>query len=142
MIYLVFKVKYELIGELIGEVKGKNTGIRVLADGKMEGSGAGSGNVMGKEATEVDTAVLTWMPNGVWMIEGNSMIMTAEGEAVMAKVHGIGWSTGKGWKQSGRGAAYFMTSSMKLASLNKTVGVWERESDEMGNYTVKIWAWK
>lgn len=131
-----------MIGELIGEIKGKNTGIRVLAEGKMEGSGTGTGNIMGMEATEMDTAVLTWMPNGVLMAEGNSMIMTAEGEVVMAKVTGISWSTGKGWKQSGRGAAYFMTSSTKLTALNKTVGVWERESDEMGNYTIKIWAWK
>jgi len=91
-----------LIGELIGEFKGKTTGIRVLDEGKIEGSSAGSGNVIGMEAAEVDTAVLAWMPNGLLMAEGNTMITTAEGEVVMAKVNGIGWSTGKGWKQSGR----------------------------------------
>jgi hypothetical protein len=131
-----------LIGELIGEFKGKTTGIRVLAEGKMEGSDTGMGNIMGKEATVMNTGVLMWMPNGVLMVEGNATIMTAEGEVVMVKVNGIGWSTGKGWKQSARGAAYFMTSSTKLASLNKIVGVWERESDEEGNYSLKAWAWK
>jgi hypothetical protein len=131
-----------LIGELIAEFKGKPTGTRILAEGKMEGSGTGSGSILGKEATEMDTAVLTWMPNGVVMAESNGMAMTAEGETVMLRANGIGWSTGKGLKQSGRGACYFMTCSPKLASLNKTVGVWERESDEIGNYTIKVWAWK
>jgi hypothetical protein len=131
-----------LIGELIAEFKGKPGGIRILAEGKMEGSDTGMGNIMGKEATVMDTSILMWMPSGVLMAEGNSMVMTAEGETVMAKVNGIAWSTGKGFKQSGRGACYFMTSSPKLASLNKTVGVWERESDENGDWSVKIWAWK
>ena len=131
-----------MIGELIAEFKGKVTGIRVLDGGKMEGSDTGSGNIMGKEPTTMDTSILMWMPNGVLMAEGNSMVMTAGGEVVMAKVNGIAWSTGKGWKQSGRGACYFMTSAPKLASLNKIVGVWERESDENGDWSVKIWAWK
>ena len=29
----------------------------------------GRDNIVGKEATEMDTAVLTWMPNGVMMAE-------------------------------------------------------------------------
>jgi len=132
----------KLIGELIVDIKGKNTGTRVLADGKMEGSSAGSGSILGKEATEMDTGVLAMMPNGVFMVEGNGMIMTAEGDTVMMKINGIGWFTGKGLKSSGRGAGYFMTGSLKLASLNKTVGVWERESEENGDYIVKVWAWK
>ena len=88
------------------------------------------------------TVVFQLMPTGVNMIEGNGVEMTAEGENVMHKFSGIGWSTGKGWKSSNRGAVYFMTSSPKLASLNKTVGVWEWESDENGDFTVKVWAWK
>ena len=130
-----------MIGELIAEFKGMQTGSRVLADGKIEGSSTGSGNLMGKEAMEMDTAVLTPMPNGALMIEGNKLIMTAEGETVMVKNEGIGWLAGKGLKSSGRGACFFMTSSPKLASLNKTVGVWEREADEKGDFSIKIWAW-
>ena len=131
-----------MIGEVIAEFKGKGTGIRVLADGKAESSNAGSGSILGKEATLMDTVVLTFMPNGVMMGEGNGMIMTAEGDVVMAKFNGIGWSTGKGLKTSFRGACYFMTSSPKLASLNKMVGVFERESDENGEYSAKFWEWK
>lgn len=131
-----------MIGELIGEFKGKATGIRILAEGKMEGSSAGAGSILGKEATEMDTGVLTSMPSGVLMVEGNGVIMTSEGEAVMTKINGIGWFTGKGLKTSARGATCFMTSSAKLASLNKMVGVWERESDENGDWSIKVWAWK
>jgi hypothetical protein len=135
-------VKYELIGELLVEAKGKLTGSRVLADGKMEASSAGPGTILGKEATSMDTGVLTPMPNGVLMVEGNGMIMTTEGEFVMAKINGIAWFTGKALKSTGRGACYFMTTAPKLASLNKIVGVWERESDENGDWSLKVWAWK
>jgi hypothetical protein len=131
-----------MIGEVIAEFKGTQTGSRVLADGKLEGSSTGAGTVMGKEAMEVDTAVLTPMPDGTLMIGGNGMIMTVEGETVMVKNEGIGWLAGKGFKSSARGALFFMTSSPKLASLNKIVGVWEREADEKGDFTIKIWAWK
>ena len=131
-----------MIGELIGEFKGKTTGTRFLADMKIEGSYAGAGKLLGKEASIMATAVFSLMPNGVNMIDGNGMEMTAEGESVMHKFDGIGLSTGKGWKSSNRGAVYFMTSSPKLLSLNKIVGVWEWESDENGDFTVKVWAWK
>jgi hypothetical protein len=131
-----------LSGELIAEYKGKTTGTRILADGKIEGSYAGAGKLLGKEASLMATAVFALMPNGVNMIDGNGMEMTAEGESAMHKFYGIGWSTGKGWKSSNRGAVFFMTSAPKLASLNKTVGVWEWESDENGDFIVKVWAWK
>ena len=108
----------------------------------MEGSYAGAGKLLGEEASIMATAVFALMPNGVTMIDGNGMEMTAEGESVMQKFNGIGWSTGKGMKSSNRGAAYFMTASPKLVSLNKTVGIWEWESDENGDFSVKVWAWK
>ena len=91
-----------MIGELIGEFKGKVTGTRVLADEKMEVSATSAGTILGKEATQMITFVLTLMPNGVQMLEGNGMVMTAEGDVVMLKINGIGWSTGKGLKASFR----------------------------------------
>jgi hypothetical protein len=36
-----------MLGELIGEFKGKNTGYRVLPDGKIETSGHGTGKILG-----------------------------------------------------------------------------------------------
>ncbi|MCJ7635383.1 hypothetical protein MUP77_23715 [Candidatus Bathyarchaeota archaeon] len=131
-----------MIGEVIAEFKGKTTGTRFLGDGKIEGSYAGSGNLFGKEASIMATAVFSLMPNGVNMIDGNGMVMTAEGESVMHKFDGIGLSTGKGWQSSNRGAVYFMTNSPKLMSLNKIVGVWEWETSENGDFSVKVWEWK
>ena len=96
----------ELIGEVIAEFKGMQTGSRILAEGKIEGSSSGSASVMGKEAMEMDTAVLTPMPNEALMIEGNGMIRTAEGETVMVKNEGIGWLSGKGLKSSARGPVF------------------------------------
>jgi len=135
-------VNCRMIGELMGEFKGKTTGVRVLSDGKIEISDSGLGTLYGKEAAEMETGVGTLMPNGVTMIEGNSLIMTSEGESVMVKFSGIGWASGKGLKSSYRGASFQMTSSPKLASINKTVGVWEYESDEQGEFSLKIWEWK
>jgi hypothetical protein len=131
-----------LIGELIDEFKGKTTGIRVLPDGKIEISDSGSGSILGKGASVLDTGVGTPMRNGVTLLEGNSIIMTTEGEVVMVKTYGIGWVAGKGLKSSYRGASFMMTSSPKLASLNKTVGVWEYELDEQGAFSLKVWEWK
>ena len=131
-----------MIGELILEAKEKPTGNRILADGKAEGSSAGQGILLGQEVNIMDTGVLTLMPNGVIMTEGNAWVMTTEGDVVMGKIGGVGWFTGKGLKTTARGACYFMTNSPKLERLNKIVGVYERESDENGNSTVKVWEWK
>ena len=135
-------MKCKLIGELISEYKGKNTSVRVLDDGKQESTSIGTGTLLGKEASIVNTAVFTLMPNGVYMMEGNGIERTAEGESAKIKFNGIGWPSGKGLKLSLRGAAYFMTSSPSLVSLNKIVGVFEFEQDEQGEFSLKVWAWK
>ena len=135
-------MKYNLIGELISEYKGKNTSIRLLDDGKQESTSIGTGTLLGKEASILITAVFTLMPNGVFMLEGNGLERTTEGESAKIKFNGIGWPTGKGLKLSLRGASYFMTSFPSLVSLNKIVGVWELEQDEQGEFSLKVWAWK
>jgi hypothetical protein len=131
-----------MLGNLIGEFKGKTTGIRVLSEGKLEITQQGMGKVMGIESSTMTTGVATPMPNGVTMIDGNGTLMTVDGDVIMVKVNGIGWKTGKGWKASYRGAAYQMTMSQKLAALNKIVSVWENESDENGDWVLKLWEWK
>ena len=131
-----------MLGKQIGEFKGKTTGIRVLSEGKAELSQQGTGKIMDVEASMVTTGVVAPMPNGVMMIDGNGSCMTMDGDVVMVKINGIGWSTGKGWKASYRGAAYQMTMSQKLAALNRIVIVWENESDENGDWVLKLWEWK
>jgi hypothetical protein len=131
-----------MLGDLIGEFKGKVMGLRVLSEGKVETSEQGSGSILGVEATMLATAISTPMPNGVLMGEGDALVTTADGEVVMIRKIGIGWSTGKGRKASKRGVFFHMTQSQKLARLNKVVGVWEFESEENGDWHVKIWEWK
>jgi hypothetical protein len=89
-------VNHRMIGELMGEFKGKTTGVRVLSDGKLEFSDSGMGTILGQAAMTMDTGIGTVMPNGVTMLDGNSMIKTDEGDVVMIKVVGIGWAAGKG----------------------------------------------
>jgi hypothetical protein len=130
-----------MLGNLIGEFKGKTTGYRVLPDGKSELSQQGAGKILGIEASIATTGVITPMPNGVLMAEANGLTTTMDGDVVMVKIDGMGWSTGKGWKSSMRGASYQMTQSQKLARLNKVVIVWELDSDENGDWTLQLWEW-
>ena len=131
-----------MLGKLIGEFNGKTTGVRVLSEGKMELTQQGMGKVMGIDGSIVTTGTATPMPNGVMMIDANGTLMTTDGDVVMVKINGIGWTTGKGWKSSYRGASYQMTMSQKLAAMNKIVCVWENESNENGDWILKFWEWK
>jgi hypothetical protein len=131
-----------LQGEMIGEFSGKITGIRVLPGGKMEASEQATGTLLGVEASWVATSTSTPMPTGIVMSEGEALVTTVDGEVVMIKKSGIGWSTGKGRKTSRRGVFFYQTLSQKFARLNKVVGVWEFESEENGDWHVKVWEWK
>ena len=127
---------------MVGEFKGKTTGIRVLEGGKIEFSQQGMGTILGMEASLLATGTGTPMPTGVIMAEANGMVTTMNGDVVMSKISGIGWPTGKGWKSFYKGACYQMTQSPKLAALNKMVLVWTNESDENGDFVLKLWEWK
>jgi hypothetical protein len=131
-----------MLGDMIGEFKGQVTGVRVLPEGKIETSERASGSILGVDATWLATSISTPMPNGVIMAEGDAVITTIEGDVVMVKKSGIGLSAGKGRKASRRGVFFHMTQSQKLDRLNKVVGLWEFESEENGNWHVKIWEWK
>jgi hypothetical protein len=131
-----------MIGEMMGEFNGKTIGIKVLPGGKIENTGQGMGKILGIEATTVFTGVATPMPNGVLMVEGDGLVTTTDGDTIMIKITGIGWSTGKGWKSTYRGASYQMTQAQKLARLNKVVGAYELESNENDDFKLKMWEWK
>ena len=65
---------------------------------------------------------------------GNSEMATLEGEGVgRITVNSVQW----------RGAIFYRTASTgKLSFLNNTVGLFEAEVDQEGNFTEKIWEWK
>jgi hypothetical protein len=128
-----------MLGELIGEFKGKNTGWRVLPDGKIETTAQGTGKILGIDAFVLSTSVGT-MANGVFMGEVNSVFTTMEGETLMAKGIAVGFPSGNGGAT--RAASIHTTQSQKLSRLNKVVGLHEYETDMTDNWTGKIWEWK
>lgn len=106
-----------MIGELIAEFRGTTTSVGVLSEGRVEASEQGSGTILGIEATIMAAAVSTPMPNGIVTGEGDALVTTVDGEVVMIRKSGIGWSTGKGRKASKRGVFFHLTQSQRLARL-------------------------
>ncbi len=131
-----------MLGEMIAELQGTSTGIRVLPDGKTEGSMQARGKLLGLEATFMGTYISTARPSGVFFGDGQGVFMTNDGEMVSATGQGIGKPTGHGMATSWRVSMTFQTTSQKLARLNGTIGVIEAEFDENGKTSMKIWEWK
>jgi hypothetical protein len=128
-----------MMGDLIGEFKGKNTGWRVLPDGKIETTAQGTGKLLGIDAFLVSTSVGT-MAKGIFMGEVNSVFTTMEGETITSKGVAVGYPSGNGGAT--RAASIHTTQSQKLARLNKVVGMHEYETDMNDSWTGKIWEWK
>jgi hypothetical protein len=131
-----------MLGNLVAEERGKIVGVRVLPDGKTEQTGQGSGKWWGVEATNLWTGVSTLRPDGTFQGEGQGLIITKEGDAMTAKIVGVGAPTGPGSAVRYRGAAFVQTASPKLAQASRTALVYEFDSDEKGDYTLKVWEWK
>jgi hypothetical protein len=129
-----------MLGELIGEFKGKNTGYRVLPDGKIETTAQGTGKILGVDVFILSTSVGTMGANGIFMGEVTSSFMTIEGDSIMSKGVAVAFPSGNGGVT--RAASIHMTQSPKLARLNKVVGLHEYETDMQDNFTGKIWEWK
>lgn len=129
-----------MLGELIGEIKGKNTGWRVLPDGKIETTAQGMGKLLGMDVWMISTSVGTMM-NGMFMGDVNSVMTTMSGESVMMKGNAVAWSTGDGGGTT-RVATIHTTTSQKLARLNKVIGLYEIDTDMENNFSGKIWEWK
>ncbi len=131
-----------MIGELIGDFRGKITGIRILSGEHTEMTVSGSGKIFGIEATYASTGVFSRMPNGVLMEKGNGLITTLDHDVAIMRIRRLSVAVGKGRAASFREATYYSTSSEKLNRLNKVIGVSEFETDENGDWTLKIWEWK
>ena len=135
------------LGEQIQDSRGKITGQRVLnVEGilKMETSFMMEGNFRGIPCTELGTYT-SMLGGGVLHGEAQGIVTAKDGQGMVSWTgQGVGRFTGPG-KVSFRGAIYFQTSSSeggKLSNLNNMVGVFEYETDEMGNCSSKTWEWK
>ena len=129
-----------MLGELIGEFKGKNTGWRVLPDGKIETTAQGTGKLLGMDVWIISTSIGT-MTNGVFMGEVNSFKTTMTGDTVTANGNAVAVSDGKGGGTT-RAATIHTTTAPKLARMNKVIGLHEYDTDMDNNFNGKILEWK
>jgi hypothetical protein len=134
-----------MLGDQVGEEKGKITSQRVLdvEPPKMEISFSGTGKYRGVETTETVTYWSTPRPGGAIHGEGQGVLMSKDGQEMATwRGQGVGRFTSPG-KIRFVGSLFFSSASTgKLAFLNNLVGVFEYESDEIGNTSSKVWEWK
>lgn len=136
-----------MLGDLISEEKGKISSQRVLdvegGEPKIETSFSATGNYRGAETTATITYWSAPRSGGAIYGQGQGALMSKDGQEMATWTgQGIGRFTGPG-KIRFTGSLFFSTSSTgKLAFLNNLVGVFEYESDELGNTSAKVWEWK
>jgi len=140
-------LRIDMLGNQIFEENGKVTSQRILdVEGgipKMETSFSATGNYRGTETTANITYWSTPRPGGAIYGEGQGVLMSKDGQEMATWTGpGIGRFTGQG-KIRFTGSLFYTTSSTgRLAFLNNMVGVFEYESDEIGNTSSKVWEWK
>lgn len=136
-----------MLGDLICEERGKITGRRVLSHHgsgpKVEVSFEGTGKMLSIDEMDMGTYWSVVRPHGSGVLygEGDGVLMTTNGEMVTWSGSGVGRFTGQG-AVSFRGVAYYQTASERLARLNGLAGIYEYQTDEAGNVTLKVWEWK
>jgi len=97
----------------------------------------------GVEATDMGTYWSTPRPGGAIHGEGQGVFISKDGQEMATWTgQGVGRFISPG-KIRFVGSLFFSTASTgKLAFLNNLVGVFEYESDEIGNTSSKVWEWK
>lgn len=134
-----------MMGEKVQDVNAKITGTRVLPGElgpKVEASFAGTGTLLGVATTELGTYVSTMTPAGVLNGEGQGITMTADGDSIAWKGHGVGKPTGKGMAAAYRYSIVVQTTSQKFAKLNGILLIGEWEVDENGHAKGQAWEWR
>ena len=99
----------------------------------------------GIEATDTVTYWSIPRSGGAYYAEGKGVFMAKDDPNEMATWTGQGIAHYSGQKRRRDvGSVFCRTPSTtgKLAFLNNLVGVFEYETDEMGNSSGKIWEWK
>ena len=132
-----------MLGELIGESTGKRIVRRVLGTSplKVEVTFEDSGKMLGIATTGLGTYTSVVSLDGSVYGEGQGLISTLEGDAVLWKGSGKGRIL-PGGAISYRGILYYETTSVKMAKLNAAPGVFEYEIDAEGKTRSKVWEWK
>lgn len=132
-----------MLGDLIFEATGKVIGTRVLdGNGTMETTLQEQGLLFGSDCTVTITVVNKPGPDGVMYSEGYGVLLTKDGDTATCTLSGITISKELTSLSSIRGAAFCRTQSQKLARLNSIVCIYEAETNDDVNYSLKSWEWK
>lgn len=135
------------LGEKVGEFRGKITGQRMLppegSRPQFETSVEIRGTILGVASTLVATYGSVLRPDGRLYGEnpGQGVLMTGDGDTALFRGTGLGRCTGSGAAVSFRGAAYWETTSQRLARLNQAAHVFEWDVDENGEARLTLWEW-
>jgi hypothetical protein len=136
-----------MLGEKVGEFQGKITGQRVLppeeARPKFETTVEIRGTILGVSSTLVATYWSVLRLDGRLYGEnpGQGVLVTGNGDMALFRGTGLGRFTGSGAAVSFRGAAYWETTSQKLARLNQAAHVFEWDVAESGEAHFTLWEW-
>jgi hypothetical protein len=130
-----------MLGDQVYEIQGKNVGMRVLPDGKIERTVIDQGMFLGEEFSCTYTMVMEIRPDGTGFMEFHGFYTTKGG--VMGKYKGMGNGMSR---EDGtsimRGSVCFFSPPGKYARLNGIAVVWEAETDKEGIIHGKGWEWK
>jgi len=133
-----------MLGNLIYEAQAKVIDTRVLDEnGTMEMTLQEEGKILGTECTVTATFVSKPRPNEMMYSEGYGVLLTKDGDTATLTISGITIpKMHPSLLPSIRGVAYCRTQSPKLARLNSIVCIYESDTNDGINYTIKGWEWK
>ena len=106
----------------------------------MEVSFRGQGQLGGHDIVDTGTYETALGADGLLRGGGEGLSMTADGDVVSWKAHGVGRPT-HGGGASYRGAIFYSTNSERMARLNGAVGVFEFETSADGKVHGTVWEW-
>jgi hypothetical protein len=111
---------------------------------KIEVTITENGTLKGVEATDAVTYWSIPRPGGEYYAKGKGVFMAKDDPSETATWTGQGIAHYSGQKRIDVGSVFCRTASTpgKFAFLNNIVGVFEYNTDEIGNSEVKKWMWK
>lgn len=107
----------------------------------MEVTFRATGKLAGMESKDLGTYWSAVRPGGFLYGEGQSIIMTKDGDSIVWVGQGTGHFKPEGGMKW-RGATYYETAAPKLARFNGMAVVYEHETDKYDNCSTKFWEWK
>jgi len=132
-----------MLGNQLGETKGKRLVRRILSidPPTAEVSFEDAGQILGVKTTGMGTYTSVIRPDGAIFGQGQGLITTEDGDAIVWTGTGLG-KFGPGGSISYRGMLFLHTTSQKLTAINNCCAAFEYDVDPTGQTVSKLWEWK